>query len=296
MDIRIEVGHQHQRKLIAEELGAIQEVAGAFNPPLAITCVVVPRDFDAKVNELQGTTSYTSARRRHLALAKVLPLTDDASAIVLSPLLYTEGWDAQMRMYIYLHEALHVANKQRFPELRTEPMRVGGQLSFMYGLFDEYDAIRTALRILDSLFPTKTDRFVAYVDMILDGHCAALLDDDGYYTGIKEQIALFRTFHLDIDTFLESIASHLDAGSKDIVYAYATIDHYPRFSEKEEELAKSKFVNGKTLALINFFRLRHDGGDTDLQDGLDLFMEFLTNFGVRPEERAEGTYWHVLDI
>ena len=67
-----------------------------------ISKVIVPADFDAKINELQGTSNYES-NRGVVALARNVNL-GESDAIVLSPLLYTAYFDAQIRLYFSLHE------------------------------------------------------------------------------------------------------------------------------------------------------------------------------------------------
>jgi hypothetical protein len=60
--IIIEVGTSEQRELIENELKLVFDAATQFDRDLGINKIIVPVDFDATINALQGTTSYQSVR------------------------------------------------------------------------------------------------------------------------------------------------------------------------------------------------------------------------------------------
>jgi len=115
LDINIEIGTPEQQELIRQEMELFKKVVEQTDPPLYISKVIVPIDFDAKVNKLQGTTTYESVRGV-MAVAKIVNL-GDSIAVVISPHLYTENHDSQTRLFIYTHEIFHVANKRKFPTI-----------------------------------------------------------------------------------------------------------------------------------------------------------------------------------
>ena len=47
---------------------------------------------------------------------------------------------------------------------------------------------------------------------------------------------------------------------------------------------------------MDFFKIKHQEQIYDIQDDLDLIIDFMTNFGMKFEDTPEGTYCHVLDI
>lgn len=294
MEIVVEVGNRQQIEQIKDELQFIEAFSKAIQPALNVRRVVVPADFDKTINELQNTTSYKSVRS-HVAMAKIIEL-DDGITIILSPLLFTNGWDGQMRAEIYLHELVHVSNKRRFPQPLTQSPTTQLHFNTLYLLFDEYDANRKSFELADEIFPSKTPRFKAFIDGCFEGFFVSMVENTKDYDGIREEIKRFRWRHIDVGQFLANTKEYFDHASKDIVYTYSYIDHYSRFKGREPDLLKSKFVNDKTLALIDFFRIKYEKHDSDLLDGLDLFAEFLGNFGMRFEDRPEGLYCHVLDI
>jgi hypothetical protein len=294
LELIVEVGTAEQKELIKAELAVFEAGADYFQPPLNLSAVIVPADFDATVNHLQNTTSYTSIRV-HVALAKTIEI-DDGLAIVLSPYLFTEDWDHQMRSIIYYHELIHVVNKRRFPQPITCSPTILQRFENLYLLFDEYDANRLAFELTDGLYPSKSDRFRAYIKAAFEGHLGSLLDDSIDFRNIKAEIAKFRLGFIDVGQFLENIKEHFDHAAKDVVYAFSYIDHYPEFEERESDLLKSKFVNKKTIVLIDFFRSKYDETDPDLLDGLDFMGEFMTNFGMSFKDIPQGQYCHVLDI
>lgn len=70
MEIEIEIGSDDQKKLIADELESLKIMTGYLDPSPPITHLIVPNDFDEKVNKIQGTGNYHSKRGGHLAVAK----------------------------------------------------------------------------------------------------------------------------------------------------------------------------------------------------------------------------------
>ncbi len=149
MKMIVEVGTAEQKTIIENELSLIEKIVCAFEPPLNISRVIVPVDFDQKVNELQKTDSYKSLRGME-TIAKILEV-DGGVAIILSPSIYTLDWDTQKRLFIYLHEIYHTVNKKRIS--RPEIQSASSSLYFenLYRIFDEYAADRQALEMIDDL-------------------------------------------------------------------------------------------------------------------------------------------------
>ncbi len=293
MKITVEVGTAEQKNIIENELRLIQTTIGAFEPPLNISQVIVPADFDQKVNELQNTDYYKSVRGV-VAIAKILEI-DDGIAMIISPLIYTVEWDTQTRAFIYLHEILHVANKNRIPKPEIQSPSLSLYFENIYRLFDEYAADREALELIDKVFPFKSDLMQCSIDSNIDGFIR-IINNQQYYQQIAMEIASFRIHDIDVTTFLENTHDSFSEVAISIAHLYPYIDNYPDYQSKVADLRNSRFVNNKTYALIDFFRKKYGERCPELVEGLNLAEEFMLNFGMRFEDTAQGLYCHVLDI
>ena len=164
----------------------------------------------------------------------------------------------------------------------------------MYILYDEYYANRKSFEIVDEIAKPKTLIYRRFINFTFFGHVNSLLKDN-YYLRIKEQIAGFRS-HGDVRYFLNQVNPCFDEVSKDIVYAYSFIDHFFRLKKVEPLLHKSTMVNENTMALIDFYRQKYVLDDLDLNDGLAIMQDYMTNFGIIFRDIPEGIYVDVLNI
>lgn len=291
LDIIIEIGTPVQRAQIQRELVIFTEVVKRSDPPLNISKVVIPFDFDAKVNELQGTTTYKSVRGV-MGVAKILDL-DNSIAVVLSPHLYTENQDTQTRVFIFLHEITHVSNRRKFPAVSSDSYSQQTYLGNIYVLFDEYVSDRLAFKIIDGLFPEKTHHWKTFVQNYAEGF-TSLVNDAHYYSTIKSEIESFR-MHGYVMLFLKNSCPMFDDVVLSIVHAFSLADHDP-CAIQLTDLMQSPFVNEKTLVLMRFFKDKYQEGVFDVHDGINLITDFMTNFGMKFEDTPQGRYCHVLDI
>ncbi|MFA5373576.1 MAG: hypothetical protein WC354_05270 [Candidatus Omnitrophota bacterium] len=294
MEIIVEIGTEEQKKQIKQELEIIQTVSNQISIPTSIAFIIVPDDFDKKVNELQNTSNYKSIRKTQHAHAKTIS-TSNGIILVFSKLLFTAKHDNFTRLQFYMHEFMHVVNKGRLPILKEEPTSKYPYLSNLYILFDEYSANRKSLEIIDSVFPQTSIRYRLSNITHLKWFIKPLINDSEHYDIIRIEIEKFRT-HGKIEQFLENTKPHFDEVSKAIIYSYSFIDHSSKFQRFQPFLAKSKFINNKTINLINFYRSQFDKGESDLSEGINLMTEFIENFGIRLEDCHQGLYCHVIDI
>jgi hypothetical protein len=291
LEIIIEIGTQEQQAQIRQELAFLEGIVGHTNPPLNISQVVIPSDFDAKVNELQGTTTYES-KRIVRAVAKIVDI-GNSIVVVLSPLLYMENHDTQTRMVILLHEIMHVSNKRRFPTISSDSCQRQTYLSNLYILYDEYVADRLAFKIMDDLFQEKTKCWKAFVLNEATGF-TSLINDPQHYNAIRSEIVSFRT-HADVALYLKNIYPSFDNVALSIVHTISLADHDPH-AIQITDLRESPFVNEKTMALMRFFKDKYQENAFNVNDGIGLIIDFMTNFGVKYEDTPQGTYCHVLNI
>jgi hypothetical protein len=295
MDITVEIGTPEQQAIIRQELSILEHVCDYFDPPLPLRELIVPCDFDATINRIQERTSFKSERMHGIVAAKTIYWQEDAT-IVLSPSLYAELYDVQVRLVFCLHEVLHIHNWRRFPQLLEWSTIPVYYFKNLYILYDEYWADRSALAIGDGFFPQKSDIFQKHVRNVVQGFIETLTDDSTSYDIIKQEILGFRR-HGDITRFLRSIDEVFDGIIKAMIHAYAYIDHFQLFADQEAAMQTSKFVNDRARGLIDFMRSKYEEDSVDLLDGIPLVEAFMSNFGVRFEILPSGQiYCHVLDI
>lgn len=294
MEIEIEIGSNDQKELIASELKNIKTLIGHLDPSPLITHLIVPRDFDEKVNKIQGTESYHSKRRHNIALAKNID-TESGICLVFSRDLYTDLHDKFTRLHIYCHELFHAFNKIRFPSLITKSYSEYQYLANLYTLFDEYDANRKSFKFVEKIFPDTSPRYKFDHRIYLKRFIKSLLDSSEHYDKIRWEITKFR-IHGKVDSYSDRINPYFDDVSKSIVYVYSYIDHWNKLQRLQPLLMQSKFINKKTMDLIDFFRLKFDENNPDLLDGDYIISNFMENFGMRFEDTKEGLYCHVLNI
>jgi hypothetical protein len=300
MDIIVEIGTDEQKQLIENELSILEQVSEIADPPPPILKIIVAQDFDETVNKLRNSDSYQSTRGNHVAVAKNV-MTQDGLFLVFSPVIFTAEQDNLTRLKLYLHEFSHAYNKSRFPSLITTSESDYRYLTNLYTLYDEYDADRNALNFVDAYLLAKNirntsadHRYRHHVRVGLKGFID-IISDQEIYDEISSQIDAFR-YHGNVMRFLLSVDRGLDEISKSIIHTYSSIDHFPKFKRIEPALRRSKFVNIKTEALIDYIRSKFDDNSPDLLDGIPIISRYMENFGIRFEDTDKGWYCHVLDI
>jgi hypothetical protein len=292
LEIIVEIGTLEEQEQIREELMLFSLIVSRSNSLVNISKVIVPRNFDAKVNELQGTLDYKS-NRGIVALARNINL-GDSDAIVLSHHLYTSAYcDAQVRLYLSFHEMAHTVNRKMFPQLSDNSGSEGIYLENLYTLFDEYIADRFALALFDDVISAKTTRWNNFISDFALGF-SSIINNSEYYTKIKNEIDAFRQ-HGDSGVFLRKIHDDFHSVAISISHAFAISDHDSQILSSAG-LLQSHFVNEKTLALMNFLKDKYQEQVYDINDGFELIVEFMTNFGMKFKNIPEGTWCQVLDI
>lgn len=294
LDIFVEIGTLEQQRLIANELKKIETILNIFKPPLNLEKVIVPHDFIKAVNQIENINSFNSDRgQEQIVLAKTIEL-NGSCILIISSILYTEGWDNQMRMSLYIHELMHVINHIRIPKTITKSLSYNRLFSNLYILYDEYYVNRKSFEIIDSIYPEKSNVFDKFIQGNFKSFLQSLVDNK-YYEKIQSEINQFR-IHGSIDMFLKEVPDIFDAAAKAIIYSYSYIDFYDFAKNQENLINKSKFMNNKTKYLIDFYRSKYLKDDFDLISGVDLMDDFLTNFGMKFEDIEGGENCYVLDI
>lgn len=297
MDIIIEIGTEEQKELISKELSIIKKISRDFNPPPPITQIIVPEDFERKVNDILGVEHYKSQRGGHLVIAKNVP-TEDGIILLFSKEskeLYTELHDNQTRLQTYIHEFIHAFNKLRFPKISENPTAANIYFGIIYTLFDEYDANRKSFKITEKVYPQLSHRYKSIHALCLKRFVKIICDDSLHLKKLRKEIVKFKS-HNNVDLFLERTKDLVDEVSKSIIYIYSYLDCNYKLKKNKALLEKSYFINDKTIALIDFFRLKYEKEDNNLFDGRKIIEDFMTNFGFRFEDTPKGIYFHILNI
>lgn len=297
VEIIVEIGTQDQKELITQELSLYTGLLESQSIPINLKKVIVASDFSRTVNAFQGTTDYRSDRgigsSQVEAMAKIVNC-DNGSAIIISPLLFTEAFDSQIRFYMYFHETIHLLNKPKIPEIPLSPLTTGTYLHNAYVLYGEYYSDRRSFGLVETCFATPSERWTSHLKATTEGF-ASIINDAGCYDFIRKQILLFRLYRIDVDQFLKNTKPAFDTVAFALIHYYATVDQYPRLS-KAEGAPGLPLMNEKTYNLLACFREKYEKNDFDLNDSLDVTLDFMTNFGIRLKDTAEGLYCDVVDI
>jgi hypothetical protein len=294
LEILLEIGNNKQQKIITNELKVIERLLNIFEPPLNLEKIIVPCDFIKTVNQIQNITLFNSDRgQEQIVMAKTIEL-NNSCILIFSPIIYTKEWDNQMRMSLYLHELIHAINYRRIPKPITKSLSYNRLFSNLFILYDEYYANRKSFEIINRVYPNKSKIFDDFIQGNFKSFLQSLIDNK-YYEKIQSEINLFR-IHKNIDLFLKEVPDIFDAAAKAIVYVYSYIDYFVFAKSQENLIDKSNFINKKTKCLIDFYRLKYLKDEFDLISGVDLMQDFLTNFGMRFEDKEVGECCYVLDI
>lgn len=294
MDIKVETGTEEQKLLIRKELEIVDKVSSKLEFCAPISQIIVPENFDAKINELSNNKNYRSKRTEHLAIAKNV-FVNGQIFLIFSKEIYTNYYDYITRLQLYIHELFHAINKTRFPELRKESLAAYQSLSNLYILFDEYYSNRKSFEIVGNILPNTTKHYKKFHRSMLFGFLRTVIDNSNLFNKLVEQISAFRK-HGNIDLFLNNVNPYFDTISKSIIYSFSYIDNFPRFHRVIRFLDKSKFINEKTYSLIEFYREKYKTNNTELFDGIAIIERFMENFGMKFKDTPQGLYCYVIDV
>jgi len=294
MEIIIEVGDEANQEFIKHELIFVEKIAESLK--LNVSRVIVPANFQAKVNEIQGRDDYKMQRgveNAQVTVAAKIIEDGDNVTIVLSPLIYLQPFDIMVRCFLMTHELIHLVNKGYFPEIPKGSFALENYLGNLYILFDEYTADRDAYSIIEGTFEPHTQAWELYNQ---DGVLGYLnpTSDPRYYGHIRSEIDSFRD-HGNVDLYWKNIWETVHVVSISTVHGYAKYhEHFEKY--KDLNIPRTNFINEKTLDLMDYFKRKYESQDDDLIDGIGIIEEYLTNFGVRFEDHLEGGWIEVLDI
>jgi hypothetical protein len=281
LDLIIEVGTPEQKLQLEDELRGFFQIANGIAPSVKIDRIVVSLNFDDWVNKLQGTLVYKSAMRGGdlplTAWARTIWTENESVSFVLSPMIYTEGNDTQVRAFVYIHELAHVVNRLRLSKPLVKSTAKSIYLTIAYDSFDEYRADRVAFQTVDAIFPSPSEYWQSFISDQF-ARFVSLVNDPNYYVLLEMESEATR-YNADLNQFLASIMPGVGELIGSTVHAFALAHHYPEFA-LGRAYRRSSFVNEKTTALMAFFKDKYEQNKFDLDDGLPLVTAYVTNFGV----------------
>jgi len=300
MEIVVGFGTREIKELIKQEL----EIMTGFLPDdffqkTQLQRIVVPLDFQAEIHKLTNDYTYKSIRdfgnNSINVLGKIVAI-EDGFAIVLSPLLYvdTENQDFQTRMSTVFHELHHAINRRDFPKVLKVEYVWGLYYDKLYSLYDEYSCDCFAHKMVEKHFSLKSEIWEKHISLSVNGFVKAI-NDTGCYDFIKQEIESFKV-HGNVGLFIENTQNYTQEMMTVLVHTYFLAHYFPD-EISHDILLKSPFVNNKTFALMEYLKEKENMNEKKLDDGLDLMIDFLENFGIRYEYIDSGNYYcRVLDI
>jgi hypothetical protein len=298
MEIDIEIGSKEEKEAIKDELDIfLNAFPSTFFQTTQLQKIVIPFDFQAEINKLENTDTYKATRDYEGSIVNVrgkIVESENGFIIVLSPFLYTQDEDTQTRMQTVFHELSHAINRRDFPKTLKVPYVSGMYYEKLYSVYDEYSCDCFASKITDKIFPSKSALWEKHISENAKGFIEVITNKT-YYENLREAIKAFR-IHEDTNRFLESTNKKTNEMIFTLVHTFSLAHSYPsRISQ--DMLKKSLFVNEKTFALMDYLKEKESKGEKRLNDGLDLFINFFENFGIRYEYVDEERYYcRVLDI
>lgn len=298
MEIIVGIGSKEEQEVIKQEL---EMVTNAFPDDFFQTTqlqkIIIPFDFQAEINKLEHTETYEATRNYGGNTANVLGKivkVENGFIIVLSPSLYTQGQDTQTRMQTIFHELFHAVNRRDFPKVLNVPYVSGIYYEKLYNLYDEYSCDRFASKMINAIFPTKSELWEKNISTNIQGF-VEVITSPIYYDNLKEEIKSFR-LHDNTNRFLERTRKQIDEMTVTLIHTFSLVHSYPdRISQ--DTLLKSPFINKRTFALMDYLKEKESKAEKRLDDGLSLMSDFFENFAIRYEYIDSNRYYcRILDI
>lgn len=275
--ITVEVGTPEEQQIISNELMIIGSLAERFDPPLQLAEIVVPNDFDAAVNRMQGTSDYSSERAQ-LVIAKTIPTATGVS-FVFSPFIYTELFDFNIRLLTFTHELLHASNHTISPQPTFHPQSKNVLAANLYILVDEYLANVISLESTAECLQGDTQKYNEHINAFFKGHRDAVVNSRTRLDDLNNIITSLRE-HDDRMSFLVAWRDIFDELAKSLVYAVAYVDSSESFHVYEEEILRSPLATKSAVTLMQYIRQVGSLKNLDYEGTLPLIHDFIADFGI----------------
>lgn len=299
MQITVEIGTKEQQQEIINELGMLGEASKHYTMAFRIKEIIVPKDFDATVTELQKAGTYKSVPGME-PVSKAI-FTPQGHVLLFHPNIFSAAYDNHIRYAIYWHEFTLLVNKGHFPVLTRHKLdRYANYFMNLYQLYDQYTAARKSFEFRDAVLrevlkEELSDLAKEDLERSLLGSLAIIRNKAEYYDWFRFQIMEYREKQ-NINDFLGAVRGKIAQLSYAIIFAYATMDHYESLREKESLIAEAPMLDNNTRAFLEYFRYKFQEDAVDLSDGIDLMEAFWANFGIRFVDGEKCMECEVVDI
>ncbi|MEW6455828.1 MAG: hypothetical protein AB1410_03820 [Acidobacteriota bacterium] len=201
-DIFIEIGTSEQKELMTSEIKNFLDIIGKIFK-IWFDILLIPKNFEQTVRDLTFNHEYSTKRGRINAQAKFIK-NNGEKILVLSPEIFTEAYDTQVRFHLYFHETNHFINsieKPNYKELSISEQVYMENISVFY---EEYCAERFSLAICEKLFSTKSVKYVEYILNCCQGHFEIISDIEHDFNETRRLLNEFRK-HKNGDKFIKDI-------------------------------------------------------------------------------------------
>lgn len=299
MEVVIEIGTEEQKELIEKELRIVEIVADELFSYGDFNGVIITDRFDAVVNDLQGTTGYTGFRKQ-VAIAKAVS-GDKGNYIVVSPIPFSESFDSQCRMLLYLHELFHLIQNYQFPQLLVRGNSYEVYFNNLYILFSEYEAHRTSLSVMQSLFEkegifgSRSKQYRRHIARTFQLHFNSLVKCKENLCCLKETTDVFR-IDGNFPEWFAKTSDIFDEMSKDLIYAVSFADSSEKLQKALPLVEQTWIYKNGGGDLIDYFRKKYENYSLDLLDGIKIMHQYMRKFGYFLKDTTDGIYCRVVDI
>jgi hypothetical protein len=296
MDFYVEIGTLDVQEVIKTELSLYSDLIDQSDSPPDLRSIYVTSEFEAAVRRLEVSSAYQAERglgeSTIRGVAKAIRLAE-GYGIVLSSALYTE-YDYQSRVFVYLHEFRHTQNWPKFPKLDGEPRARLDYLTRLYALYDEYCADRWAYRVTDVLFGEASTAYLERQRSDSESY-KRLLTDDTYRVTIELQVASLGTGLPAWEKFMRGIQPVMADVVLVTSHAFALMHNKPELLSLAD-VQESKFINTRTVALMDYLKQKFDQNNFELMDGVDLCRDYTATFGYFANDQPDGsTHFRILN-
>ena len=282
LEIDIEIGTEEQNEQIKAELSIFSSIYKKSEFIPRINRIIIPADFKTTIQRLTSDPSFNiqrgSSESSIHVTAKIINV-DDEKILVLSPYIYTEGWDMHLRYLIYLHEQAHLNCDIMKADYSDMSRSKRDYMDILYELYHEYYCDRFAYEIINNVFGDLSDLYIQRIEENFENY-NRIFNDKSYENIISTQTKLFNEKQIDRDTFIKEWNVVFGVIPYAIAHYYALVHEYDNLAERAI-FNLPPFINSCTMDLIKYFDDKYNNYDFDLTDGIERIDFFMRNLGVQ---------------
>jgi len=300
-NIIIKVFSDAQKQIIKQEINNFikiinKAVKGWFD------AVIIPEDFEQEVRKLTSQDDYSAKRGVHFASAKFIT-SDYGKTLVISPWLYTETFDTQIRFHVFFHETNHFLcslNKTDFSNLSKSNRAYMENMSVFY---EDYCSERFSLSLCgklfsmslsDEFFSKKSQLYLKHLKNCYGGYLDSISDSQKFLSNIRKVLNDFK-YHADAERFLKDIFLIIEPAILSFFYISAFEKVLPDIAEKSISKLSAPFNQPPSIEMVN---LCHESYPENLNPDKDInkIKRFISQFGFEFKDYPLGLFVKIVDI